>query len=609
MAHTEVRGKKVRGNRWLEATKVTKRVLWVSGHRTDDPDRPRPRFPEDRVPQIRKHIARWLTDQEVDSSWTILTGGARGTDLIAAEEALRLGAHVHLCLAFEPEEFLDRSVRGGANGDAWEQSFKDVSERATVEVLPGGAGDDRSSRVFARTNEWMLAKLEAADEAYALLVWDGVVGAEGGTGDAALDAYQAVREARHFKIIDPTPRAYAERQWRPGPKKILTLTGGGLRGVISLEILAEIESQLRDALGQPDLVLADYFDYVAGTSTGAIIATGLALGKSVEEIRTRYHQLGKLAFRRSIRSLPYLSRFGDRGVTKQLEEFFGTDLTLGDPRLRTLLLLVLHRIDSDSAWLLSNCTGAKYNRTERVLTEGGADRNLDLPLVKLVRGSTAAPTYFPPETVQVGQQPVRFQDGGVTAFNNPALIAAVMATLPEYGLRWRTGKRELLVVSVGTGVRAEAGPERSWRPLESFANIRRLPNVLMNGSAFSQDLLCRVIGDCRFGPELDREVGELTGRLFSPRDEDAWEDDQDAWEEQQQLSEQVGLPAIGDYFSYVHYDSDLGPEGLTAAGIPDKDWSAVTAMDNYRQIGNWQKLGAVAARDVAVSEHFRGFLG
>ncbi len=581
---------------------MTERVLWVSGHRTDDPGRPRPRFPEDRVPQVRKRIAWELSQLDVGPSWTILTGGARGADLIAAEEALRLGARVELCLALEPEDFLNRSVRDGANGSVWEQSFAYVRDHATVEVLPGDAGDARGSQIFARANDWMIAKLAAAPEAHALLIWDGVVATGGGTGNAAQQALKTVREkSGTFTIIDPTPRAYAARQRGPGPKKILTLTGGGLRGVISLEILAEIESQLRDTLGQPDLVLADYFDYLAGTSTGAIIATGLALGKSVDEIRTRYHQLGKLAFRRSLASVPYLSRFGASGITEQLEEFFGTDLTLGDPRLRTLLLLVLHRIDSDSAWLLSNCTQAKYNRTDRLITEGGADRNLDLPLVKLVRGSTAAPTYFPPETVQVGQQRVRFQDGGVTAFNNPALIAAVMATVPAYGLGWPTGNRDLLMVSVGTGVRAQAGPERSWQPLESLANLGRLPSVLMNGSAFSQDLLCRVIGDCRFGPELDREVGKLTGQLFPAHD-------LDAWEQQQELSQQVGIPAIGQYFSYVHYDSDLGPDGLTAAGIADQDWPAVTAMDNYRQIDNWQKLGTLAAQDVAVGKHFSGFL-
>jgi len=326
---------------------LTERVLWVSGHRTDDPGRPRPRFPEDRVPQVRKRIAWELSQLDVGPSWTILTGGARGADLIAAEEALRLGARVELCLALEPEDFLNRSVRDGANGSVWEQSFAYVRDHATVEVLPGDAGDARGSQIFARANDWMIAKLAAAPEAHALLIWDGVVATGGGTGNAAQQALKTVQEkSGTFTIIDPTPRAYAARQRGPGPKKILTLTGGGLRGVISLEILAEIESQLRDTLGQPDLVLADYFDYLAGTSTGAIIATGLALGKSVDEIRTRYHQLGKLAFRRSLASVPYLSRFGASGITEQLEEFFGTDLTLGDPRLRTLLLLVLRHDDA-----------------------------------------------------------------------------------------------------------------------------------------------------------------------------------------------------------------------------------------------------------------------
>jgi predicted acylesterase/phospholipase RssA len=582
---------------------VADRLLFVSGHRTDETGRPRPRFPEDRVATIQRRIAGWLTARNVDPSWTLLTGGTRGADLIAAEEALRLGASVRLCLALEPDEFVQHSVLGGTRDAEWEQRFRYVLGHATAEVVPAAPPTNTgTTSVYARANQVMLDQLAAADEAHALLVWDGASGSSGGTGEVAAAAQLIVRGVGgRFGVIDPTPRAYEARQRRDGPKKILALTGGGLRGVISLEILATIEDQLRTALGSPNLVLADYFDYLAGTSTGAIIATGLALGKPVEEIRTRYHELGKLAFRRSLTSLRYLSRFGDTGVTEQLEAWLGNDLTLGDPRLRTLLLLVLHRIDSDSAWLLSNCTRAKYNRTERFMTPGGADRNLDLPLIKLIRGSTAAPTYFPPETIQVGPHQVRFQDGGVTAFNNPALIAAVMATLPVYGLGWPTGSKDLLVVSVGTGMRAQVATKRSWAPLESLANLGRLPTVLMNGSAFSQDLLSRVMGDCRFGTPLDREVGTLTGELFTP-------DDPDAWEEQQEISEKAGIPAIGQYFRYVHYDINLGAAELTAAEVARKDWSAVAAMDNHRQIPNWQRLGQLACRDVAVSDHFAGFL-
>ena len=59
--------------------------------------------------------------------------------------------------------------------------------------------------------------------------------------------------------------------------RLLALDGGGIRGIITLEVLAEIERTLRVRSGRPDLVLCDYFDYVAGTSTGAIIAACVSL--------------------------------------------------------------------------------------------------------------------------------------------------------------------------------------------------------------------------------------------------------------------------------------------------------------------------------------------
>ncbi|MDP1760886.1 MAG: patatin-like phospholipase family protein, partial [Deltaproteobacteria bacterium] len=81
----------------------------------------------------------------------------------------------------------------------------------------------------------------------------------------------------------------SERIRATGPKRILALDGGGIRGIISLEILARIESLLREKSGRrDDFVLADYFDFIAGTSTGAIIGTALSLGMTVPEIRSFY---------------------------------------------------------------------------------------------------------------------------------------------------------------------------------------------------------------------------------------------------------------------------------------------------------------------------------
>src|SRR5207249_12335596 len=82
--------------------------------------------------------------------------------------------------------------------------------------------------------------------------------------------------------------SYRDKLDNIGPRKLLACDGGGIRGIISIEILARIESELRKSSGNPKLVLADYFDYVAGTSTGAIIATLIALGCSADGVRAVY---------------------------------------------------------------------------------------------------------------------------------------------------------------------------------------------------------------------------------------------------------------------------------------------------------------------------------
>jgi predicted acylesterase/phospholipase RssA len=69
---------------------------------------------------------------------------------------------------------------------------------------------------------------------------------------------------------------------RKGQKKLLAIDGGGIRGVLSLEVLQKIESLLKEQSGNPQFVLADYFDYIAGTSTGGIIAAGLSIGMPVQ---------------------------------------------------------------------------------------------------------------------------------------------------------------------------------------------------------------------------------------------------------------------------------------------------------------------------------------
>jgi uncharacterized protein len=180
---------------------------------------------------------------------------------------------------------------------------------------------------------------------------------------------------------------------REGPKKLLAIDGGGIRGVLALEVLQRIEDLLKAKSGRVDFCLADYFDYIAGTSTGGIIAAGLSEGMSVKEILEFYQEAGAQMFVKAnlLRRLRY--KFEDEPLAAKLREVFGADTTLGSEKLQTLLLLVMRNATTDSPWPISNNPYAKCNDSAR------PDCNLKLPLWQLVRASTAAPTYFPPEVI------------------------------------------------------------------------------------------------------------------------------------------------------------------------------------------------------------------
>src|SRR6185503_12405682 len=154
---------------------------------------------------------------------------------------------------------------------------------------------------------------------------------------------------------------------KTGPRKLLALDGGGIRGVITLEVLAKIESDLQNALGRgDDFLLADYFDYVAGTSTGAIIATCLSLGMRVDEIRQFYIDSGPAMFDKASLLRRFRNKFDDQKLKVKLQEIIQQktgeeEATLGTEALRTYLMLVLRNATTDSPWPISNNPDAKYN--------------------------------------------------------------------------------------------------------------------------------------------------------------------------------------------------------------------------------------------------------
>ena len=179
------------------------RVVVVSGHMVDSPGRPRPRFPPDQVARVDAEVREALEKWGVDGSTTLVTGGARGADLLAAEAARERGAKVRLVLALPPDEFESRSV--ALDGTDWARRFRSaLAEADEVEVVEHPPDAD----VFARTNTRMIEVARELDpEPHALLVWNGQEGdGPGGTRDFIAQLGGAGPGDR-VRIIDPTPPA------------------------------------------------------------------------------------------------------------------------------------------------------------------------------------------------------------------------------------------------------------------------------------------------------------------------------------------------------------------------------------------------------------------
>src|SRR5689334_12923779 len=110
-----------------------------------------------------------------------------------------------------------------------------------------------------------------------------------------------------------------------GPKRILALDGGGLRGILTLGILKQLEDELRARHGgDAGFRLSDYFDLIAGTSTGAIIAATLAIGWSVDEITRKYFELGARVFQRSLLRKGFMrARYDEARLIDELKAVYG----------------------------------------------------------------------------------------------------------------------------------------------------------------------------------------------------------------------------------------------------------------------------------------------
>jgi uncharacterized protein len=195
-------------------------------------------------------------------------------------------------------------------------------------------------------------------------------------------------------------------KWDVDRFQILSLDGGGLKGIYSAAVLAALEA----SIGAP---LTSSFDLIVGTSTGGIIALGLGLGLPPRDIVDLYVRSGSEVFndRFNARSLKRLvrSKYSSNRLAQAVHDVFG-DRLLGDSR--KALVIPSYDLDADTVYLFKTPHQERFHRDARV------------PAWEVALATSAAPTYFPALRLQSDR--TRLIDGGVWA-NNPSLIAIAEA--------------------------------------------------------------------------------------------------------------------------------------------------------------------------------------
>jgi len=373
-----------------------------------------------------------------------------------------------------------------------------------------------------------------------------------------------------------------------GPKRVLALDGGGVRGAIIIAFLEQIEKVLTDRLGAK-FHLANWFDLIGGTSTGAVIAGALALGYTTKDIREFYLELAPKVFKRSLWRLLLLKpKFDAEALRKEIERVVGKR-KIGSGNLNTGFCLISKRLDTGSPWILANNPRAPFWKTKT--GKDGYVGNKHYPLANLVRASTAAPFYFEPEWMEVvkGEKPGLFVDGGVTPHNNPSVMLFLMVLLKAFGICWTATPDDLTIVSIGTGTfRGKVVPEElgmGWMLRMTYHALMSLMNDIQSFALMQMQYLGETLTPWR----IDSAVGTLAGER----------------------------PASGKMFRFMRYDvrlelpwieEELGDEveQVFHRKLTEADVIRMRSMDDPTIIHDIYELAKIAAKKQVKPEHWLG---
>ncbi len=293
---------------------------------------------------------------------------------------------------------------------------------------------------------------------------------------------------------------------------ILSIDGGGIRGIIPAVILNYIEKGLQSRTGDKNVTLADYFDLVAGTSTGGILACYYLLPPAPgQECHSRffaseaidvYAAHGKEIFKRKFLRLGIANeKYPADGLEKVLNEKMG-DTTLAQSRKNCLV--TAYDITDRKAVLFTSPEARKYEPKNYLMRD-------------VARATSAAPTYFELASVQsMGGATSYLIDGAMYA-GNPTMCAVVEANKSVYDACANPSINDLYIVSVGTGKEKKKYDYKKAKGWGAVGWARPVIDILLSASAevvdYQMKQLFKVAGckDCyvRLEPELGNAKPEM----------------------------------------------------------------------------------------------------
>jgi len=270
---------------------------------------------------------------------------------------------------------------------------------------------------------------------------------------------------------------------------ILSLDGGGIRGIISCIILRYLEELLQQK-DHPNAKLGDYFDLIAGSSTGGILASVLLYPDdnkkakySIKKAFELYTEKGEDIFSVSLWENLFnpfglfSEKISQDNLERQLSDFFG------DLELKHFIkpsLITSYDIENRKAKLF-NTINAKQNQQNFFVKD-------------ICRATSAAPTYFSPAQIKSSYgQNFSLIDGGMFA-NNPALCAYAEARKIPFADLFENPEKpnyptvnDMMIVSLGTGTEMKSYPINKYKNAGKLAWIGPIIDILLSANAETVD--------------------------------------------------------------------------------------------------------------------------